>query len=213
MDMKQLSNIRKDYRKAKLNKESVGDDPALFFEKWFREAIASGIEEPSAMILSTVSASGKPSSRTVLLKGITDGKFIFFTNYRSRKGKEIEKNPSVALIFYWMELERQVRIEGTAQRLDQVASSKYFNSRPAISQVSAIISPQSEVVPNREYLEDLRDEYLSKNKDNHKRPDHWGGYVVEPEKIEFWQGRPGRLHDRILFTREGEEWSVSRLAP
>ncbi len=213
MDQENISNIRKEYRKAELNKAVAGKDPVAFFEKWFKEVINSGIEEPNAMILSTVSSSGKPSSRTVLLKGLVDGRFIFYTNYNSRKGKELESNQDVAVLFFWMELERQVRVEGTARKLDPKRSDSYFKSRPAISQVSAIISPQSEVVPNREHLEKIREKYLSENKENYKRPEFWGGYEITPEYFEFWQGRRGRLHDRISFSREGEGWKSFRLAP
>lgn len=208
-----ISNIRKDYLKAQLNKSVVGEDPVAFFEKWFDEAVHGGVEEPTAMAISTVSAGGLSSSRTVLLKDIRDGAFVFYTNYSSRKGSDIAQNPNVSLLFYWPELERQVRIEGRAEKVPSSASDEYFASRPAISQVSAIISPQSKPVPDREYLEKLKEEYLSVKRDAHKRPENWGGYAVTPVNIEFWQGRPGRLHDRILFEREGEVWKISRLAP
>jgi pyridoxamine 5'-phosphate oxidase len=213
MEQNPLANQRKEYRKAQLNEDVAGSDPIKFFGKWLDEAMYSELPEPTAMVLSTVSPQGQPSSRTVLLKGLDKHGFVFFTHYESRKGTEIARNNKVSLLFLWLDLERQVRVEGTVKKISNEISDEYFYSRPAISQVSAIISPQSKVVPDRKYLEDLKDKYLQDAKINHQRPPYWGGYVVAAEKIEFWQGRPGRLHDRILFVKEKDEWLKMRLAP
>jgi pyridoxamine 5'-phosphate oxidase len=208
-----ISKLRKEYQRDQLDEQIVGNDPLLFFRKWLDEAVKSEIPEPNAMVLSTVSQEDKPSSRTVLLKGLDEEGLWFFTNYESRKGHEIARNHHVSILFLWLELERQVRIEGKAEKLTGAPADEYFGSRPAVSQVSAIISPQSKVVPDREYLEKLRNEYLRNNPVDHKRPAYWGGYRIAPENVEFWQGRPGRLHDRILFVREKDGWKKMRLAP
>jgi pyridoxamine 5'-phosphate oxidase len=165
------------------------------------------------MTLATVGADGKPSARMVLLKGFDEHGFVFFTNYESRKWQEIAKNHRVALVIYWKELERQVRIEGMVLKTSGQESDEYFQSRPAESQVNAIISPQSTVIPGREYLENLRSEYMKTFSGVHKRPPHWGGFQVIPDMIEFWQGRPNRLHDRLRYSRRGVEWLIERLAP
>ena len=178
---------------------------------WTR--LLAGIEEPTAMTLATVSPEGMPSARMVLLKGFDENGFVFFTNYESRKGQEIAKNHRVALVFYWKELERQVRIEGFVVKTSGKESDDYFQSRPAESQVSAIISPQSAPIPDRQHLTDLQKEYLQNHSGEHKRPAHWGGYQVIPDMIEFWQGRESRLHDRMRYARKGGEWVIERLAP
>ncbi len=210
-----LSDIRKDYAKHSLDTDKAGNDPLVFFDKWLNEAIASGVHEPTAMAVSTVSEMGKPSSRMVLLKGMDEGMFVFFTNYRSKKGEQIQINPNVSLLFFWPELERQVRIEGIAQKLPGVDSDKYFDSRPLESRIGAIASPQSQVITGREEIEDSFyrvAELFTTSKIT--RPDHWGGYSVTPECIEFWQGRPGRLHDRIQYRRaDNQHWIQERLAP
>lgn len=208
-----LKDIRRNYSMATLSEKSLRE-PFSLFEQWMEEAIEGKVSEPNAMMLSTVSEDHKPSSRIVLLKLFSREGFHFFTNYSSRKGKEIKANSQVALLFFWPELEREVRIEGVASQSPAEISDRYFSERPYESQISAIISPQSEPVKGREVLEQLwlRKE-ISARGERLERPAGWGGYFVQPERIEFWQGRPNRLHDRILFVREGKEWVVSRLAP
>jgi pyridoxamine 5'-phosphate oxidase len=208
-----LKDIRKNYTRETLSEKSLRH-PFPLFEKWMEEAIEGKVNEPTAMMLSTVSEEHKPSSRVVLLKLITNEGFHFFTNYNSRKGNEIKANSQVALLFFWPELEREVRIEGVATFSPEEISDQYFHERPYESQISAIISPQSQRVENREVLEMLwKQEEEKSHGEKLERPAGWGGYFVKPERIEFWQGRPNRLHDRILFMKEREEWVVSRLAP
>jgi pyridoxamine 5'-phosphate oxidase len=213
--LKPLSDIRKDYSKMTLDTNAVGKDPIVHFEKWFQEAMTSNIPEPNALTLSTVSEDGRPSGRIVLLKGVEKGKFVFYSNYQSQKGKELEKNPACGLTFFWPELERQVRIEGIAFRADSVSSEKYFQSRPRESQVGAWASPQSAIISNREILDERVKKIQEKFKGLKKlpKPNQWGGFEVEPLKIEFWQGRPNRLHDRIVFTKVDDIWQLHRLAP
>ena len=191
----------------------VHPDPVKQFGSWMDEAIAAQIDEPTAMTLATVGNDGKPSARMVLLKGFDHNGFAFYTNYESRKGQEIAKNHRVALVLYWKELERQVRIEGFVLKISGKESDEYFRSRPPESQVNAIISPQSAVVPDRQHLIDLQQEYVRNHTGEHSRPAHWGGFQVIPDMIEFWQGRPGRLHDRLRYTRKSGEWIIERLAP
>ena len=208
-----LKDIRKNYSRETLSEKSLRD-PFPLFEKWLEEAIEGRINEPTAMMLSTVSQEHKPSSRVVLLKLLTHEGFHFFTNYNSRKGIEIRANSHVALLFFWPELEREVRIEGIAACSSKEISDQYFNERPYESQISAIVSPQSQVVESRDALEQLwKEKQLSASGGKLERPEGWGGYFVQPSSFEFWQGRPNRLHDRILFVRSGNEWIVSRLAP
>lgn len=213
MQPNDFSKIRNEYLLVELDIEHVLPDPTQQFMVWMDQAILAGIEEPTAMTLATVTTDGMPSARMVLLKGFDDKGFVFFTNYESRKGQEISKNHRVALVFYWKELSRQVRIEGFVVKTSGNESDEYFKSRPADSRVNAIISPQSTIIPDRKYLHDLRSRYLQNHSGEHKRPHHWGGYQVIPEVIEFWQGRPNRLHDRIRYTRKGGEWLIERLAP
>jgi pyridoxamine 5'-phosphate oxidase len=208
-----LAALRNEYLQGELDIENVLPNPLQQFGIWMDQAILAEIEEPTAMTLATVGADGSPSARMVLLKGYDAEGFIFYTNYESRKGQEIARNHRVALVLFWKELERQVRIEGTVFKTSGNQSDEYFNSRPPESQVSAIISPQSAVIPGREYLENLKKEYYKTFTGEHKRPHHWGGFHVVPEMIEFWQGRPNRLHDRIRYTRKGGEWIIERLAP
>jgi len=213
--MLSLADIRREYSTGALDENSVAQHPLVQFEKWFQEALHSEATEPSAMMLATVTESGLPSCRVVLLKGIESGCFLFYTNHQSRKGKELDEHPICALTFFWPELERQVRIEGIAVRVDDETATTYFQSRPRESQVGAWASPQSAVIAGRAILEE-RVKEIEKRFEGHKvlpKPKQWGGYRVEPHWIEFWQGRIGRLHDRILYSKEDSNWKISRLAP
>jgi pyridoxamine 5'-phosphate oxidase len=187
----------------------------LQFEKWLQEALQAKVMEPNAMNLATVNSEGRPSARIVLLKGIENQQFTFFTNYQSLKGRELEDNPACALTFFWPELERQVRIEGTAQRVSPDVSEAYFQSRPRTSQIGAWSSPQSSIIDNRKILEERVKQIEQKfsGKDVLPRPHQWGGYAVSPLLIEFWQGRASRLHDRLQFMKEDSVWKIFRLAP
>lgn len=211
---KNIADIRKEYTKGVLEPKELGDNPIVVFQKWFDEALKSEVLEVNAMALATVSPSGAPSVRIVLLKEITEKGIVFFTNYKSRKGREIEDNQQVAVVFYWAELERQVRIEGRVRKIREEDSDVYFYSRPRISQAGAVVSPQSEKIGSREILDAAMEELLAKDDAELQRPKHWGGYEIEADAVEFWQGRPGRVHDRAFFEKnEGGTWNVSRLAP
>ncbi len=196
-----LAAIRKDYRLQSLSEKDVDANPIKQFEKWFQQALASGIEEPNAMTLATSTTDGKPSARIVLLKGIKDNGFVFFTNYESKKGKQIHDNPFAGIVFFWKELERQVTIQGEIKKVSEQESDEYFASRPVESRIGAWSSPQSQVIENREVLEKnvayYSDKYQSQNI---PRPSHWGGYILIPTLIEFWQGGAGRLHDRLQYS-------------
>ncbi len=210
-----IADLRQDYSRASLNEREVAAHPVKQFEHWWQEVLAGEIDEPNAMTLATCTAGGQPAARIVLLKSFDEQGFLFFTNYESRKGKELEENPRATLLFYWKELERQVRIEGKVMRVPPDVSDEYFNSRPVGSRIGAIASPQSQVIPGREVLEEkvktLEAQYLAHAP---QRPAHWGGYVVVPEIVEFWQGRSSRLHDRLRYTREANgSWKIERLAP
>ena len=208
-----IANIRKDYKLKSLSEDDVQADAIDQFTTWWDEARKSDIDEVNAMTLATVS-SGKPSARIVLLKGYDKNGFIFFTNYQSNKGKELEENPNATLLFFWKELERQVRIEGLVEKISKEDSDAYFNSRPTGSKVGAWASAQSSVIANRETIEESFLSYSSKFKEGDiPRPPHWGGYIVKPAKIEFWQGRSSRLHDRLLYTKENGNWKIERLSP
>ncbi|MGE0771841.1 MAG: pyridoxamine 5'-phosphate oxidase [Cyclobacteriaceae bacterium] len=213
--MKGIAEIRTEYSKASLDVATVYANPVDQFKRWLNEAVESKIPEPTAMSLATISEGGRPSARIVLLKGVENECFLFYTNYQSQKGRELEKNTACALLFFWPELERQVRIEGVAVRLDPDTSEAYFQSRPRSSQVGAWASPQSAPIQNREILEQRvkQIEERFKGKEVLPRPHQWGGYAVEPFEIEFWQGRPSRLHDRVLYTRAEKDWKINRLAP
>lgn len=213
--MQNLAELRKEYTRASLDESSVLRDPIEQFKQWFREAYDSQLPEPTAMNLATVTSRGTPTSRVVLLKGVEENKFIFFTNYQSDKGKELEQNPACALTFFWAELERQVRIEGVATRLKEEKSLEYFQSRPRGSQVGAWSSPQSAVIQDRHILEE-RVQQMEKKFEGMNvlpKPQQWGGYEVEPLLFEFWQGRPSRLHDRIEYVKVDGVWKIHRLAP
>lgn len=213
--MHNLAEIRKEYSKATLDTTSVSIDPIQQFNKWFDEAIKAKVLEPNAMSLSTVSIDNRPSCRIVLLKGVEENKFLFYTNYQSHKGKELENNPVCALTFFWPELERQVRVEGIAARVSENKSVEYFQSRPIGSQLSAWASPQSTAIENRTILEE-RVKQIEKKFEGSKvlpKPHQWGGYEVDPVMIEFWQGRENRLHDRLEYLKVEGVWKLHRLAP
>ncbi len=210
-----IQNLRKEYSKASLDATTIQKNPIRQFEEWFRTAIDSKVLEPNAMTLSTVSEGNRPSARIVLLKGLESDKFTFYTNYQSQKGKELLDNPACALTFFWPELERQVRVEGVATRIQEGASEEYFHNRPRESQLGAWASPQSAVIKDRMILE-ARTAELEKKFAGGKeipKPKQWGGFSVDPHEIEFWQGRPSRLHDRIVFYKENNSWTIHRLAP
>ncbi len=208
-----INGMRENYEKGELNIASVYPEPHRQFESWFYEARQNkNISEANAMVLSTATKDGQPSSRVVLLKDFKEYGFIFFTNYNSRKGKEIEINPKACINFWWSALERQIRIEGGIEKIPEKESDDYFYSRPPGSQAGAVTSPQSEIIENREWLEQEFHNIQLQGKT--KRPDHWGGYILHPSKFEFWQGRSNRLHDRLLYTRKEEKgWEIKRLAP
>lgn len=210
-----IASIRKDYQLASLDEASTLANPMDQFGNWWKEAIESNIEEVNAFTLSTIGLNGHPTARVVLLKGFTPEGFIFFTNYDSNKGKEIAAHPAVAMNFFWKELERQVRINGTIKKVSTEESEQYFHSRPLGSQVGAWTSPQSQVIPNRAFLEELMAANVEKYKDgNVPLPPHWGGYIIHPTSIEFWQGRSSRLHDRLQYTlQDNHGWTKVRLAP
>lgn len=213
--MKQsIADIRKEYTALNLKASEVDANPVDQFLTWFDMALNAKIMEPNAMTLSTIEGN-KPTSRIVLLKGVENEKFVFYTNYNSAKAKQMEKWPHVSLNFFWPELERQVRIDGEVKKVDEATSDAYFKSRPRGSQIGAWVSPQSQTIENREVLDNLLKEIELRFKDKEvERPPHWGGYSVKPATIEFWQGRPSRLHDRILYTfSESMNWQIERLAP
>jgi pyridoxamine 5'-phosphate oxidase len=210
-----IADIRKNYSRKKLSEKKANADPIQQFAKWWKQAVASKIDEANALTLATASLDGVPSARIVLLKDFSEEGFTFFTNYNSFKGQQLADNPKACLVFFWKELERQVRITGLVKTINPADSDTYFHSRPAGSQVGAIASPQSQVIENREWLDNNYKELKKQFKDKTiERPPHWGGYIVKPVIIEFWQGRPSRLHDRLQYTLdENGKWKIERLAP
>ena len=208
-----LADLRKDYMLASLGKRDLAADPFAQFAKWMDEARAAEVPEPTAMNLATVGLNGRPSARIVLLKEVGERGFVFYTNYDSRKGRELAESQWAALTFHWVELERQVRIEGHVEIVDAATSDAYFSSRPLLSRIGAHASAQSEKIESREALEQRFAEAQAKFGDNPPRPNHWGGYVIVPEFVEFWQGRRSRLHDRLLYQRQFGGWHIERLAP
>lgn len=207
-----ISALHSEYRKSKLSEGELHENPIYQFEKWLSDAIDAKVKEPTAMTLATVNENNQPSARIVLLKFVNEKGLAFFTNYQSRKGNELNKNPKAALVFFWTELERQVRVEGKVSKLSRKISNEYFNLRPKESRISAIISPQSQPIPNRQFLENRVAEFL-KNNNEIITPENWGGYILTPRTFEFWQGRENRLHDRFLYKKIGKRWKISRLAP
>jgi pyridoxamine 5'-phosphate oxidase len=209
-----IADLRKDYSRASLTEADVDPDPIRQFSAWFRQALEAGIPEANAMSVATVGADGRPSSRILLIKDVDSDGFTWFTNYASRKGRELALNPHAALLFHWVELERQVRIEGRVEKLAAAQSDAYFQSRPLKSRLGAIASAQSEPIASREALEQAIAQAEAAHGEQPARPAHWGGYRLIPDRVEFWQGRPSRLHDRIVYTREsGGAWRRERLQP
>ncbi len=214
--MNNFESHRESYTKDELIEEKVGNDPVELFQRWMVEAINDHVKEPNAMILSTVDSTGQPELRTVLLKEIYEGGFVFYTNYESNKAKQIDQNPKVSLLFLWKESERQVRINGEAVKLSAEKAQSYFQKRPRGSQIGAWTSPQSTIIKDRDFLDRRKNDMENKFAGIPilDKPDFWGGYKIVPDKIEFWQGRDNRLHDRLLYTKQEDSlWKIDRLAP
>ena len=206
--------MRKDYSQDGLSETDMAADPIRQFENWWKEVLTANIDEPNAMILATASTEAVPSARIVLMKDFSEKGFVFFSNYNSFKGQQLTENPKACLVFFWKELERQVRITGLVMKLNDKESDEYFYSRPQASQISACVSPQSQVIKDRNWLDEQFRKFETETKNNIRRPPHWGGYLVKPVIIEFWQGRPNRLHDRIQYTLQDDgSWKIERLAP
>ncbi|MBL8377441.1 MAG: pyridoxamine 5'-phosphate oxidase [Burkholderiales bacterium] len=208
-----IAALRKDYALATLDEGAVDPDPVVQFSLWLDQAIAAGCPEPTAMSVATVGAEGRPSSRILLLKEVADGAMVFYTNYESRKGRELAANPHAALLFHWVELEREVRIEGRVVKGEAAAADAYFDSRPLLSRIGAIASPQSRPIASRAWLEERFAAAQAEQGQTPARPPHWGGYRLVPDSFEFWQGRRSRLHDRVVYTLRAGAWQRARLAP
>lgn len=210
-----LRDIRREYSSLKLSRKDLPENPVSLMDQWINDAIKFGVKEPTALLVATADKNGMPSLRTVLLKEIDDSSIVFYTNYDSRKGRQIQENPHVAVSMLWHELERQIHIEGIVAKVDEKESDEYFDKRPYKSRIGARISPQSQIIPSREYIMALFVKESLKYTGRHvPRPEHWGGYRVIPDRIEFWQGRESRLHDRFLYTKdENGLWNINRLAP
>ncbi|MCG8475221.1 MAG: pyridoxamine 5'-phosphate oxidase [Cytophagales bacterium] len=209
-----IAALRKDYSKKELKAKDCLENPIEQFNKWFKEALDSEVLEANAMTVASVDANGRPSSRTVLIKGVENGSFVFYTNYNSRKGQQLQEQPFASLTFYWRELERQVQIEGKVVKVSEETSDRYFESRPYKSKVGAWASEQSQVISSKNVVTKRFVEHTMKFLNKVPRPPHWGGFAVIPDRIEFWQGRPSRLHDRIVYTMdENGNWKKERLAP
>lgn len=208
-----IAALRKDYALATLDEGAVDPDPFVQFSRWLDQAIAAGCPEPTAMSVATVGAEGRPSSRILLLKEVADGAMVFYTNYESRKGRELAANPHAALLFHWVELEREVRIEGRVGKGAAAAADAYFDSRPLLSRIGAIASPQSRPIESRAWLEERFAAAQAEHGQTPARPPHWGGYRLVPDSFEFWQGRRSRLHDRVAYTLRDGAWERARLAP
>jgi len=208
-----FESLRVSYEQGELNESEVSHNPLDQFNKWLQEAIKNQVPEPNAMVLATVSKDGQPGARNVLLKSADDNGFIFFSNKYSDKASDLKQNPNCTLLFSWLSQHRQVIVKGKAEEISKEESNTYFQTRPYGSRISAWVSNQSQVIKNREELEIKVKEFMDKYPENVPMPDHWGGYLVKPESIEFWQGRPSRLHDRIRFTKKANVWSIERIAP
>ncbi|RUR16644.1 pyridoxamine 5'-phosphate oxidase [Legionella sp. km535] len=213
-NFRSLADIRRDYGELCLSEESAQHDPIAQFKLWFEEVLQNEKNDPTAMILATVDENGYPDTRVVLLKGLEDGNFVFYTNYQSAKAMQLNKKPYAALNFYWPQMARQVRIRGRVKKVSSEQSDAYFSSRPIKSQFSAIVSPQSQEIQSRASLETTLNDLIQQHgQDPVLRPENWGGYMILPDEIEFWQGRDNRLHDRIHYYRDGARWGIRRLAP
>ena len=211
--MDSIAQLRKNYTFGQLSETEVPHNPLVLFQLWFDQAVKAQCPEPNSMTLATADQAGNPSARIVLLQGADQKGFTFFTNYESQKGRELAIRPQAALLFHWHELERQVRIKGLVERVSAAESDEYFHSRPAASRIGAWASPQSSAIPSREFLEEAEKRYQAEFGDAPPRPAHWGGYCLKPTEIEFWQGRPSRLHDRIHYQLDAANWKIERLAP
>ncbi len=216
VDARELNDLRREYAAGGLREADLEPDPVAMFRRWMQDAVRAGLYEPNAMVVATADTSGTPGSRIVLLKRIDERGFVFFTNYTSRKGEDLDANPRASLLFPWQQLERQVRVEGPVTRLSDAENDAYFATRPRGSQIGAWASPQSQVIADRATLDRRYDEVAAEfGEAKITRPDHWGGYCVEPETVEFWQGRLGRMHDRLRYRRTSADgaWVTERLAP